>query len=81
MMAETYQVAEECHGNGTFFFTDCGNRMYSIQNNPMLYHGKLCPKCLMEGKSVTLYLRGTDESNKYVAKLYAAGEHLPVLTN
>ena len=58
----TYQYLEEQHGHGTFFYTDCcHNRMYSINNDPMLYHGKLCPKCFWKGKYVTLYLRGTDE--------------------
>lgn len=62
---ETYQITEEKHGEGTFFFTDCGNRMYSIKNDPMAYHGKLCPKCFWNGKNVTLYLRGTKEANEY----------------
>ena len=61
----TYQYLEEAHGNGTFFFTDCcNNRMYSINNDPITYHGKLCPKCFWEGKSVTLYLRGTEEAKR-----------------
>ena len=58
----TYQYCEEKHGNGMFFYTDCcGNRMYSVDNNPMKYHGCLCPKCFWEGKSITLYLRGTED--------------------
>lgn len=58
----TYQYLEEAHGNGMFFYTDCcGNRMYSVNNNPMLYHGKICPKCFWRGKNVVLYLRGTEE--------------------
>jgi hypothetical protein len=58
----TYQYLEEAHGNGMFFYTDCcRNRMFSIENNPMRYHGCLCPKCLREGKMVTLYLRGTSD--------------------
>lgn len=61
----TYQICEEAHGNGTFFYTDCcNNRMYSVQNNDMLYHGCLFPKCFWGGKNVTLYLRGTDEAKK-----------------
>lgn len=61
----TYQVAEEIHGNGMFFFTDCcGNRMYSIRNDEMLYHGCLCPKCFWEGVDTVLYLRGTPEANE-----------------
>lgn len=61
----TYQYLEEAHGNGTFFFTDCcNNRMYNINNDPMTYHGKLCPKCFWSGKDVTLYLRGTEEAKR-----------------
>lgn len=58
----TYQHVEEAHGDGMFFYTDCcHNRMYSIQNNPMRYHGCLCPKCFSRGKYVVLYARGTEE--------------------
>ena len=58
----TYQYLEEKNGIGMFFYTSCcGNRMYSVSNNPMFYHGKLCPKCLLNNKSVTLYLRGTPD--------------------
>lgn len=64
MEAETYHVLEEMHDNGMFFYTDCGNRMYSVNNDPMFYHGKLCPRCFWEGKMVTLYIRGSDEANK-----------------
>jgi len=66
----TYQYLEEAHGNGMFFFTDCcGNRMYSVENDPMKYHGKLCPKCFMYGgKNVTLYLRGTEDGIRVYKK-------------
>lgn len=64
MEIETYQVTEEKNGNGTFFFTDCGNRMYSTKGE-MAYHGKLCPKCFLKGKQVTLYIRGSKEANEY----------------
>lgn len=64
MDIETYQITREKNGNGTFFFTDCGNQMYSIKDE-MAYHGVLCPKCLMQGKLVTLYIRGSKESNEY----------------
>ena len=58
----TYQYLNEAHGEGMFFYTSCcGNRMYSVQNDPMLYHGKLCPRCFWHGKSVVLYLRGTPD--------------------
>lgn len=45
-----------------FFRTDCGNTMYSVDVNPMRYHGLLCPKCLMRGELTTLFLRGTNEA-------------------
>ena len=58
----TYQYLEGANGNGMFFYTSCcGNRMFSIENNPMRYHGCLCPGCFCEGKIVTLYLRGTPD--------------------
>ena len=62
--AETYQYVESTDGKSTFYYTDCGNRMFYIDKDPMKYHGCLCPKCFMEGKQVTLYLRGTPEANK-----------------
>ncbi len=71
----TYQYLEEAHGNGMYFYTDCcGNRMYSVDGNPMKYHGCLCPRCLLHNKSVTLYLRGTKEGirvfkNEHIIKL------------
>lgn len=68
MEIETYQVTQEKHGDGTYFFTDCGNRMYSAFNDPMVYHGKLCPKCFWKGKRVTLYIRGSKEANEYWEK-------------
>ena len=70
----TYQYLEEKNGIGMFFYTSCcGNRMYSVSNNPMFYHGKLCPKCFLNNKSVTLYLRGTPDGirvfeNEHVIK-------------
>ena len=64
MEVETYRITQEVNGNGTYFFTDCGNRMYSMKNK-MAYHGKLCPGCLYKGKQVTLYIRGSKESNEY----------------
>ena len=66
MEVETYRFLEEAHGNGTFFYTDCGNRMYSINKDPMMYHGKFCPKCFQEGKDVVLYMRGTEEATEYL---------------
>lgn len=58
----TYQYLGEAHGNGMFFYTSCcGNRMYSVDSNPLKYHGCLCPRCFQKNKLVTLYLRGTPE--------------------
>ena len=63
---ETYVYRGTWLNDGTFFYTDCGNRMFSVKNDPMAYHGKLCPKCLMENKIVTLFIRGSEEAQKYV---------------
>lgn len=59
--SETYRCTAEAHGRGTFFFTDCGNRMYSVNNDWNFYHGKLCPKCWR-----TLYIRGSAEAKKII---------------
>lgn len=64
MEIETYQITPAKNGKGTFFYTDCGNRMYSI-NDEMAYHGKLCPACFLKSKYVTLYIRGSKEANEY----------------
>ena len=56
MEFETYRYREAVNGLGTFYYTDCGNRMYSVRD-PMAYHGKLCPKCRK-----TLYIRGSEEA-------------------
>lgn len=47
MEIETYAFTPEANGNGTYFFTDCGNRMYSVRDE-MAYHGCLCPACFIE---------------------------------
>lgn len=60
----TYQITPEKHGNGTYFFTDCGHWMYSVKNQ-MAYHGYLCPGCRYNGKDTTLYIRGSREANDY----------------
>lgn len=71
----TYQYREEKYGRGMFFYTDCcRNSMYSVKNNPMLYHGCLCPKCFWEGKHVTLYLRGTPEGIRVFEEKYIKAE-------
>ena len=54
MNIATYQTTPEKHGNGTFFFTNCGHNMYSIRDN-MSYHGCLCPGCLWKGIQTTLH--------------------------
>lgn len=64
MNIATYQTTPEKHGNGTFFFTDCGYRMYSIRDD-MAYHGCLCPGCMCNGIQRTLYIRGSEEANEY----------------
>ncbi len=64
MEIETYTTIPEENGNGTFFFTDCGNRMFSIRDE-MAYHGCLCPGCLYKGIQRTLYIRGSKEANEY----------------
>lgn len=56
---ETYQTTPSKYGPGTFYFTDCGNRMYSIRDM-YAYDKKKCPQC---GK--TLLLRGTTEGIEY----------------
>lgn len=61
--AETYRYSPEKNGKGTFFYTDCGNVMYSV-NDHITYHGKLCPKCFWQGKLVTLYIRGSEEAKE-----------------
>lgn len=68
MKIATYKTTPEKHGNGTFFFTDCGHKMFSINNNIKQYHACLCPGCLYRGIQTTLYLRGTKEANEYWSK-------------
>lgn len=65
---ETYQTTPEKHGRGTYYFADCGNRMYSVCD-AMAYHGKMCPKC---GR--TLYIRGSEEANKLWDELWKEGK-------
>lgn len=64
MKIATYQTTPGKHGNGTFFFTDCGHRMFSIKDD-MAYHGCLCPACLWNGIQRILYIRGSKEANEY----------------
>lgn len=60
----TYQTTPEKHGIGTFFFTDCGHKMYSVKGEKA-YHGCLCPACLYKGMQRVLYIRGSKEANEY----------------
>ena len=64
MNIATYQTTPEKHGNGYFFFTDCGHNMYSVRDD-MAYHGCLCPACFSKGIQRTLYIRGSEEANRY----------------
>ena len=64
MQIATYQVIPEVHGRGVFVHTDCGHEMYSIKGK-RAYHGCLCPGCFYKGKQTVLYIRGSEEANKY----------------
>ena len=64
MNIATYQTTPEKHGDGTFFFTDCGHNMYSVRDD-MAYYGCLCPVCFNKGIQTILYIRGSKESNEY----------------
>ena len=57
---ETYQASPEIHGKGTFFLADCGNQMYSIENDYNARHETICPRC---GK--ILLAHGTPEAKEY----------------
>lgn len=54
--SEYYVAVPEVNGKGTFFFTECGNCMYSV-NDENAYQGRLCPKCFWKGKNRTLYMK------------------------
>lgn len=60
---DTYQTTTSKDSVGTFYFTDCGHKIYS-RKGPEAYHGKLCPRCLCKGVRTTLYIRGSEEANK-----------------
>ena len=38
--------------------------MYSVRDD-MAYHGCLCPGCMCNGIQRTLYIRGSEEANRY----------------
>ena len=64
MNIATYQVTPEKHGQGFFFFTDCGHKMYSVKNE-RAYHGCYCPTCFSNGIQTVLYISGSKEANEY----------------
>ena len=69
----TYQVTPAANDNGTYYFTDCGHRMYSVLG-PEAYHNKLCPGCMREGKQTVLYIRGSQEANEIMDERFKKGE-------
>ena len=62
MKTAIYDTSPEINGNGTFFFTECGHKMYSVKDD-MAYHGCLCPGCLTKGKQTILYKNRIKRSN------------------
>lgn len=77
MMENTMEMDEATYitetgkpGRGIYFYTDCcHNQMFHIGNDPMIYHGCLCPKCYnLHNKRTVLYLRGTEEANRVLHK-------------
>ena len=52
----TYQTIPEKRGHGTFYFTSCGHKMYSVRDK-MAYNGCLCPACFQNGIIRTLYFK------------------------
>ena len=69
----TYQTTPAIHDRGTFFFTDCGHRMYSV-NDEMTYHNCYCPGCFSNGIRTVLYIRGSEESNEHWDEKIKNGE-------
>lgn len=63
----TYTTSPEKNGKGTFFYTDCGHQMYSV-NGKMSYHGCYCPACFWKGVDRILYIRGSKEANEHIKK-------------
>ena len=62
MKTAIYDTSPEINGNGTFFFTECRHKMYSVKDD-MAYHGCLCPGCLTKGKQTILYKNRIKRSN------------------
>ena len=72
----TYRYLQEARGHGLFVYTDCCNSsMYSASNDPMRFHGRLCPRCFMKNRYVTLYMRGTEEGVRVFEQNRKDGEN------
>lgn len=50
-------------GKGSWIITECGNRWYSVDSNPMRRNGCLCPKC---GKTIVVDTRLFDALSEVV---------------
>ncbi len=63
---ELYQVRPAVGDDGMFYYTECGNRIYHTGNDPMLYHNKICPKCMYEkpDHEVVLIFAGSPYADK-----------------
>lgn len=72
----TYATSSEKNGHGTFYFTDCGHRLFDISRGPEAYHGYLCPGCLCKGIQTTLYMRGSEEAKKILNERMSKGENI-----
>lgn len=68
MKYATYQTTSSKNGKGTYYFTDCGHRLFSV-GDPDAYHGRLCPACLnLKDVETTLFIRGSKEANHIMAE-------------
>ena len=76
MNQATYQTTPSKNGKGTFDFTDCGHRMYSL-NGPEAYHGCICPGCRYNNIDTILYIRGSEEANRIMDGRIKNGEVVP----
>ena len=75
MNYETYQTTPSKNGKGTFYFTDCGHRMYSVKG-PEAYHGCICPGCRCKNINTVLYIRGSEEANKIIEERLKSGNYI-----
>ena len=73
MNQATYQTTPSKNGKGTFYFTDCGHRMYSVMG-PEAYHGCICPGCRYNNIDTILYIRGSEEANRIMDERIKNGE-------